>query len=285
MVFFDTEKHSERNTMEIYLGQGDKTVTINVHDVLKVSSCGIQKAKTPYKLVREKGRKDYHIVYVKNGNPEFVHEGTVYILRKGDFVLYKPFQRQEYTYYAGTETDWIHFYGNMTETLLSALGLSSGVYRCEEDPAIPALFSRLMDDTEISHHHDRIIPSLISFISALAGNLRFDGANNGYERLQAALYRMNVTFTENIDLAEYAALCNLSQSRFVHLFKQYVGDSPYRYQMRKRMEKAKELLRYSSLQIGEISTELGFQDSLYFSRLFKKHTGASPREYRNMKRL
>ncbi len=48
----------------------------------------------------------------------------------------------------------------------------------------------------------------------------------------------------------------------------------------KKVQKACEYLNYTDLTIKEISFSLGFQDPLYFSRLFKGHMGISPRKYR-----
>lgn len=51
-----------------------------------------------------------------------------------------------------------------------------------------------------------------------------------------------------------------------------------------RMEKAKELLRNSSKSIKEICLEVGYADSSYFSRIFKKNVGVSPKEYKEENR-
>ena len=84
----------------------------------------------------------------------------------------------------------------------------------------------------------------------------------------------------NLKLDQLAKLCNLSLSSFKREFKKEFNDSPTNYINQKRIEKAKELLMVTDLSISEIAYETGFQDSLYFTRLFKKKIGVPPTVYR-----
>jgi transcriptional regulator GlxA family with amidase domain len=81
-------------------------------------------------------------------------------------------------------------------------------------------------------------------------------------------------------LASYARRCGLSVSRFSEAFREHCGVSPMTYFTELRLQRACELLDTSDLQVGEIAERLGFQDALYFSRLFRKHTGIPPTAYR-----
>ncbi len=85
----------------------------------------------------------------------------------------------------------------------------------------------------------------------------------------------------NLKLEELAKLCNLSLSTFKREFKKEFEDSPTNYINDKRLERAKELLSITDLPIREIAYELGFHDSLYFTRLFKKKIGIPPSAYRS----
>jgi len=84
----------------------------------------------------------------------------------------------------------------------------------------------------------------------------------------------------NLKLEQLAKISNLSLSSFKREFKKEFNDSPTNYINNKRLEKAKELLTVSDLPISEIAYEIGFQDSLYFTRLFKKKIGLPPTAYR-----
>jgi len=74
---------------------------------------------------------------------------------------------------------------------------------------------------------------------------------------------------------------SISSSYFSSLFKQHTGRTFIEYVTFERMEKAKELLKMTSLKSYEIAYAVGFSDPHYFSVAFKKHTGDTPTDYRN----
>ncbi|XTV77891.1 helix-turn-helix domain-containing protein [Mannheimia haemolytica] len=51
-----------------------------------------------------------------------------------------------------------------------------------------------------------------------------------------------------------------------------------------RISESKKLLYFSNISISNIAKSLGYEDSLYFSKIFKKHTGLSPSEFRTLER-
>ena len=81
-------------------------------------------------------------------------------------------------------------------------------------------------------------------------------------------------------LEQYAAGCCLSMSRFAHLFTQCVGTPPGAYRNRLRIERAKELLLFTDLPVGEVGALVGFEDGSYFTRLFTAAVGQAPTRYR-----
>jgi len=92
--------------------------------------------------------------------------------------------------------------------------------------------------------------------------------------------KMIQNYGTDIDISEYAAECNISTSRFLHLFKESTGTSPQNYIISIRIKKACELLENTDLSILKVAEQVGICDQNYFSRLFKKHMGISPSEYR-----
>lgn len=85
---------------------------------------------------------------------------------------------------------------------------------------------------------------------------------------------------KDYDFHEIAAGHGLSISTFRNLWNQYVGMPPQRYAIEQRMKIARQLLLETSKTISEIAWELGYEDVLYFSRLFKKYTGLNATAYR-----
>lgn len=86
---------------------------------------------------------------------------------------------------------------------------------------------------------------------------------------------------ENISLNSVAAYVNLSPNHFSSIFSQEMGQTFIEYLTHERMEKAKEMLRTSSMKTAEIAFAVGYKDSHYFSYLFKKTQECTPKEFRN----
>ena len=86
-------------------------------------------------------------------------------------------------------------------------------------------------------------------------------------------------FRTNITNQLLAARFGFVPSYIVSIFKTYYGLTPMDYLVKKRIDESKFLLANSSLKIKEVANEVGYEDSLYFSKVFKKITGVSPKEY------
>ena len=97
---------------------------------------------------------------------------------------------------------------------------------------------------------------------------------------QAAAY-FHEHYRENINIEEYVESLCLSNSLFFRKFKLYTGMTPLQYLLDIRLSNAKKLLETTDYSINEIASIIGYDNALYFSRLFHKHIGMSPKEYRN----
>ena len=87
-------------------------------------------------------------------------------------------------------------------------------------------------------------------------------------------------YAQKIKTDDIAAAGRVSRAKVFQLFDQYAHISPNTYVINYRITKSCELLRDSSMSIMEISEKCGFQTSSYFSRVFCKEKGITPREYR-----
>ena len=85
----------------------------------------------------------------------------------------------------------------------------------------------------------------------------------------------------NLMLQDVAKAVNMSKSRFSTVFSQTTGQSFTEYLIYLRLSKAKELLKTSNLKSSQIATEIGYNDSHYFSYIFKKNVGMTPSDYRS----
>jgi len=87
-------------------------------------------------------------------------------------------------------------------------------------------------------------------------------------------------YRETLDRDALARKFSISSSYFSVLFKKYVGCSPVQYITRVRIAKAMELLKDSSLPVSAVALEVGFNDPLYFTRVFSRQVGLTPRQFR-----
>ena len=82
---------------------------------------------------------------------------------------------------------------------------------------------------------------------------------------------------------DYAASRGMSVSWFIRNFKKYTGSTPMQFIVGIRINNAQMLLETTTYSINEISKIVGYDNQLYFSRLFHKLKGYSPREYRKIR--
>lgn len=98
--------------------------------------------------------------------------------------------------------------------------------------------------------------------------------------LEKTLDYINSHYNEDIELAKLAKLSSLSESQLIRTFRKTYGATPINYQLELRLTEAQRLLRETTLSISEISYRLGFSDSNYFTRFFRRKLNTSPSQYR-----
>ncbi len=264
---------------------------VDLEHPFSVYSCG------RYKLVgdeishtcRPSGRQDYQLLYVADGVAYFQLPDGEHKATQGDAVLYHPRQSQDYIYMAPDhpEVFWLHFSGTQVETLLRDWKLDQGYHfhvSCQSD--YQTLFHRIIRELQLCEPNYVEMASLLAqeLLSLMSRNLLQDSSCNSSRNLQIrqAIAAIHEDYRSPMSIAQYAQNLNMSICWFIRIFKQYTGLSPQQYIIRTRMIKARELLSASSYNVSEIAAMVGYDNPLYFSRLFKKTAGISPREYRQL---
>jgi len=87
-------------------------------------------------------------------------------------------------------------------------------------------------------------------------------------------------YNHSLSLDELAKVSCLSKFHFLRLFKIAMGQTPHQFIMQMRIEKSKELLRGSNLEVKHVADSVGFADSSSFSRAFYQYAGAYPSQFR-----
>lgn len=257
---------------------------------LVVGSCGTYRLKTRPKLPTywQKGRRDYQILYVANGKTHFWFDGREEIVSAGYMVLYKPEEIQKYVYYLedNPEVFWIHFTGSDVKNILAYhdISLDEHVFYCGVLPDYKALFRKIIQELQLCRYgYEDYIASLFNDILLLVDRQQHEqkkATGNVQEQIERAAAYFNENYNTKISIDDYAESLHISTNWFIHNFKQYAGMSPAQYILSLRMVNAQSLLERTTYNIKEISEIVGYENPLYFSRVFKKEIGKSPAQYR-----
>ncbi len=144
-------------------------------------------------------------------------------------------------------------------------------------PALDNLDATLTEITTVDLLRDRLHEILVG---ALAYRDSLTNHQHNMMLQQVHDYIDQHYMDANLSLNEVAGQVSLSPSHFSTVFSQETGQTFKEYLTEVRLKRAKELLRSTTLKSFEISYQIGYSDPHYFSYVFRKHTGLSPKEYR-----
>ena len=101
-------------------------------------------------------------------------------------------------------------------------------------------------------------------------------------RIGQTITHLEDNYRQNVNLEELVGIANMSKRSFLRAFEAATGCSPISYLIQIRINRAIDLLCETTRSITDIAYEVGFNDSNYFTRQFRRHHGVSPREYRKL---
>lgn len=120
--------------------------------------------------------------------------------------------------------------------------------------------------------------ALLSQVGLRSG-LQLKGGLAAYQRRQL-VDMIEQQLAEPLTIGQLAAHCALSPYHFARMFRQSFGLPPHQYLLARRLAHARDLLRNSSLGLGDIALACGFASASHFANRFKQTVGATPGEYR-----
>ena len=180
---------------------------------------------------------------------------------------------------------WCHFSGGLASDYMNTLDYSTTnpVKQLAEPQALMSIFKTLLAAT--NHGTDELAMihaanTLRSSLSQIALTLREGERHADRFDTEAIQAYMQANLSKNIQLDELAAMASLSKFHFCKAYKRATGLTPIAHLMDMKLTYAKYLLETSSLNVQQIAYRIGYDDGLYFSRMFKKATKVSPRSYR-----
>lgn len=258
---------------------------------LEVNSCGIERIyKRDRGSDRPLGRSDYQLIYVEKGVCYLEKQGELYRLPEGSVLLFKPGEPQKYHYRKedASVSHFVHFSGTGCEALLKRLGLwDLSTFEMGRSLSFEEISERMV--REFAMQNPMYMTFCTAYLYQLLGIVarkhalrRGNVSKKGESRINEACKKIYENIKNPPTVRELSAESCLSQSRFIHLFKEVTERSYTDFIIDIRIEKAKELLLGSSLSVREIAEAVGFENQNYFSRCFRNRVGISPREYKSL---
>ncbi|MBN1591592.1 MAG: AraC family ligand binding domain-containing protein [Pirellulales bacterium] len=185
---------------------------------------------------------------------------------------------------------WIHFTGRSAAEYCRLLGVTAEtpLFQLPATDEILSAFEACYQRMNSVHTHGQLIAATGNLARLLGlANLERHSVNLRTSTAERNLKKTAQFMKENIagrySLLQFAQIAHLSTHHYCSLFKTRYGFSPIEYFNRLKMAKAQELLLNTTLQVRQVGRSLSFDDPYYFSRLFRKIVGVSPKEYRKQK--
>lgn len=160
---------------------------------------------------------------------------------------------------------------------LDALYQFPTVINDERKTELNEIFDRLFATDDIWENYSdcyRLLGYLMKFSSPIK--------KEPHKGIQNAVTYITEHYAEPISVCRLAAISNMSPSNFYATFQKTLGNSPISYLNHYRLSLAADQLTETNQTISEISYSVGINDALYFSKLFKKTYGVTPKEYRRI---
>jgi AraC-like DNA-binding protein len=231
---------------------------------------------------------NYLVIYCLAGRGWYRSNGRRWEVAKGQMLF--VFRDTAHAYGADKvdpwTIQWVHFNGADVEILLDLAGITpeQPVLSIGERLNVIMLFDQILNTLRAGYNlhylvnaaaYLRQILSNVALLNTYSPPVAGEALN-----IDKIIRFMLANLTRPCKLDDLAAQAALSRAHFSRKFRETTGYSPIDYFIRLKIQKACELLESTDLKVGEISRQLGYGDQYYFSRIFKKIMGISPKRYR-----
>ncbi len=252
---------------------------------------GLYKKAVQHTMLR-RVHDDHLLIYCVEGQGSFtvdklrhsVTAGDVLLLPRGIAHAYQSSDDRPWTIY------WIHFSGDKSSEFIEYLNSQqdSFIINIGVNSRLVANFDILLESLQSSInlpafiHAANMLAQILTHIPLLRPLAKAQRMADKFD-LELIHALMHSNLHQKLDLSSLAQSVNLSKFHFIKCYKELTNTTPINYFIHLKIERACHLLDISTKPIQEISFNLGYEDSYYFSRIFKKVMGISPNQYRKMR--
>lgn len=229
------------------------------------------------------------IHFVAKGSGEVVHRGKKHTVTQGQCFVLNPFEG--HVYQADPKEpfylNWVEFSGGDSARLIGAfLNSSPPIVNEFQSSRINKYMLKIFkylknDDCSREIHISKVIYSiLVHLLSQCKSEMYTKLPESRIRDIQKVIKYIDDNIKESLTMQSLSRIINYNPQYFSKLFKRYTGVTPARYILDKRLNKAKDELHSSDVQIDLLADKLGFCDASHFIRKFKKAEGMTPAEFR-----
>ena len=241
-------------------------------------------------------RDCYHLHIVRSGCGVLRADGKIFHPHAGQMFLLKHKEVVEYT---ADRKDpwsycWVTFNGSEARRIVEEIGFTEGIYLLSIETPPEDFFDLIRrmhtrpEMTRVNELFRRGV--MLEYLSMAmeaspAAMTADDGRNHRpvEDYIDCAAQFIHYNY-QTITVGDVVNFIGFSRGYLTTAFRRAKGISLQEYLLRVRMQKAKELILSTNLQIQEIAEKVGYSDQLNFSRIFRKYEGICPSDYRNKMR-
>ena len=247
------------------------------HDYpLFVNNIGFSKIDENYTLNRANGRSDYQLIHIIDGILTIKINNKLIDVEKDNIIIFKPFEPQVFSVKKNIicRYNWFHFSGPDAKPVLEKLNLTSLITPVENSSELKAIFKKMLPVCLTNDVNEVLLCAYaLEFLSKINYNTKYSPRR--YNKALELIITSGIYSTK-----ELAKTLQISEEHFIRTFKSDFGITPNKFITNARMEKAKRLLLDTDMKIADVSRSCGYDDPLYFSKVFKKNTGLSPKDFK-----
>ena len=251
-------------------------------DELNLYYCG-KRVKTLDHSYGPEVRQHYLLMYCVDGTAVCKKDDDEISFGAHDLYVMFPNEKIHYVTPTGSywTSWWVGVYGSLTDTLMEMLGVTKDnpFIHIRDNYTMECLMKEIYDTSLNSDASSKM--KCISLLYELFSFLMKDaGSTYKSDIICDAQNIIEHNLSGQISVADLAEKLGINPSYLTRIFKQKHSKSPKDYILDLKIKRAKELLKTTDVSVTDIARSIGFDDPLYFSRLFKKRTNLTPTEYR-----
>ena len=234
---------------------------------------------------QRKPMPNVRFIYVYKGSAYFNLSGGKNFKAEENDMVYLPYGEKYTSYWLGNEDDpEVHYFildivlrdnrGNVVD-----FGTHPGIMLHDSAENYKGIFNEIIDEYNAGPIYSMACISLVfRFCHEIICNQKMEKIPVKYQKIMDGVFYINNNYLENFTISDLAKMCSVSESCFRRLFFEYKGKQPIDFKNSLRIRKAKELLMTGQYTVTEVASMVNCGDLKYFSKLFKRYNGCTPRK-------